>query len=204
MSDSSLVCAGRVAAMALLVGVLAAPPASADAETTELQVGTGLILPYAIQPGARLMLTREWALGAQPGEAGWRSGLFAGGEVASYVRPALYTNTLVGGLVGYRLTSPEAMFSLELAVGLAWLGESRIVTVDVDLATGETTDNREFFQHALPTWHTVFGLSLIEDWRWYLDLTAGQTFSLEAVETFYFAIGTGVQITFEVGSGDAR
>lgn len=204
MSVSPLHRLGRVMVLTASLGLFATAPAPAEAEPLELQLGAGLILPYAIQPGARITVTREWALGDRSGEPGWRSGLFAGGEVASYVRPALYTNALVGGLIGYRLTSPEEVFVLELAVGLAWLGESRITTIDVDLATGNTTDNREFFQHALPTWHTVFGLSLIEDWSWYLDLTAGETFSLEAVETFYFAIGTGVQITFEVGSGDAK
>jgi hypothetical protein len=182
------------------------PLAHAEPVThAELPVRLGAWLPYLVHPGGRATALYELALGeptAASEAPGWRSRLIFGPELGVAVRPEVETSILVGGLVGWRLQSPEGSFTHDAAVGLAWLGASQIVSVDIDLGTGEKTPHRELKHQLLPTVHYSFGWEVSQRWGWYLDLGVGQTVSSDIPSALYYAAESGLQFRFDLSSGD--
>lgn len=188
----------------LALGVmLAVSPSLAIAETqVGVPVRLGAMVPYGTQPGGRLTVGFDLPLLDVDPEATWRTGFFAGPEFGAYMRPEAYTSGLVGAVFGYRMVSPSRCCLHELAMSLAYVAEWHIMSVDVDLATGELTEHRALKSHALPVVHYAFGWQFFDRWGWYLDLGVGQLTSTDLPSALYFAGETGVQVRFDWLGGD--
>lgn len=199
--DRVIALAGAVVAMGL---VLAGPSEAA----AEQQVGTplrlGVTLPYGIQLGGRLTAGFELPILEADPEARWRTTFFAGPELGVYTRPANYTSALVGGVFGYRMESPGGCCVHELAVSLAYVAESHVMSVDVDLGSGELSEDRALKNHGLGAFHYTFAVQLLDRWGWYLDLGVGQLTSYDLPSALYFAGETGVQVRFDLFGGAAE
>jgi len=189
------------AASALLLSALLLAPstASAEGDLDAVPVRLGFFAPYGIQPGGRLAIFHEFNL--SPVDATLdtdtlRTNLFIGPEIGVFTRPQSHTSVLVGVLLGYRfLTSPKDRFH-ELSLGIAYIGESQITSLDVELATGDTTKNRELRSHALPTVRYTFGRELTDRWGWTLDLAVGRMMSWQVPSALYLSAGAGLQFRF--------
>ncbi|MEL6180235.1 MAG: hypothetical protein AAFS10_14840 [Myxococcota bacterium] len=189
----------------LCFSVLLALPSVARADGLDgVPVRLGAFAPYAIQPGGRL--AAFYAFHLDPPDATLdtdvlRTNLFVGPEVAVFTRPQVHTSVLAGVLFGYRLlTQPRDRFH-EFALGAAYLAEFQIVSLDVELATGDLTKNRELRNYLVPTVHYTFGRELSGVWGWYLDVAVGRMMSREVPSALYFNAGAGVQVRLGGGGG---
>lgn len=181
------------------------PPARADAHDG-VPLRVGVFLPYLSQPGGRATASYEIRLSASEadGASAWSHKLFVGPELGVFTRPDSHTSALAGGGIGYRLQSPGRCCFYELSVGVAYIAERHIESLDVELATGEITENRTLRHHALPAAHATFGLELLGRWGWYIDAAVGQTLSPEVPSALFFAAETGVQFRFDLAGQGAR
>jgi len=186
----------------LCAGALLAAPAPVRADAHDgVPLRVGVFLPYLSQPGGRATASYEITLsspdvGSEP--PSWRSKLFFGPEFGAFTRPANHTSVLAGAAFGYRLQSPGRCCAHELSIGLGYIAESRIASLDVELATGETTENRTWRHHALPTVHYTFALELLGRWGWYIDAAVGQTLSPDVPSALFVAAEAGVQFRFDL------
>ncbi len=70
------------------------------------------------------------------------------------------------------------------------------MALEVELATGEVTENRQLQHQFLPTVHYTFGWEFLERWGWYIDLNVGQTISAQVPSALHFGVETGLQVRF--------
>ena len=181
---------------------VAAPAATATHLNPGVPITVGYFGPYLIQPGVRVgtwFPIKHWTK-TKDGRRGpiTRTGsLFAGPQLAFFARPGNHLSVMASGELGYRIQRHDRKVHSAFAVGGGYLAAFQIVTIGVDLSTGDKSNTREMRHYFVPTLSYALGHDVRPNFGWFLKLSYGQKFSVPIESQAMVMLELGV--SFRVG-----
>lgn len=151
-------------------------------------VSLGYLAHMGIQPGIKI--GSDFTLKSFNSEGGYK-GLFLSPQLAYFVNPEINNNFLLNVEFGYKTQKPGKTFYSAFSIGSGYKLQSYIKSVNVDLGSGDLSQNRELRHYFVPTINYEFGMAFRKSTGWYSKLTYGHE--------YLGAEGTSMIISIELG-----
>ncbi|MEM8567435.1 MAG: hypothetical protein AAGF85_13320 [Bacteroidota bacterium] len=149
------------------------------AQEKEIPISLSYSAPYFIQPGFRLgmeLAQKRWeAVKERKGKSlNVTKSLYIQPQVGFYARPRVHNNWLLNAELGYKRKRNDKKGYSNLSVGLGFVQRSQILSLTVDLSSGEITDkDRETQNYFMPTVNYEMGRIISPKMGWFTKLSLG-------------------------------
>ncbi|MEM7157177.1 MAG: hypothetical protein AAF799_30270 [Myxococcota bacterium] len=162
----------------------------------------GYFGPYAIQPGVRVgtwFPIKAWTKtrDARRGPVTRTGSLFAGPQLAFFARPGNHLSVMASGELGYRFQRHDRKVHSAFAIGGGYLASFQIVTIAVDLSSGDKNNTREMRHYFVPTLSYALGHDVLPNFGWFLKFSYGQKLSVPIESSAMVMVELG--LSFRLG-----